>query len=38
VVKATLHGLMQLRLRETIYQSRGLEIKKVEAPVAVAAN
>jgi small subunit ribosomal protein S5 len=32
VVKATLQGLMSLRLRETIYQSRGLEIKTVQAP------
>jgi len=32
VVKATLQGLLQLRLRETIYQGRGLEIKKVAAP------
>ncbi len=32
VVKATLLGLQQLRLRETIYRSRGLEIKKVEKP------
>jgi small subunit ribosomal protein S5 len=38
VVKATLNGLRQLRLREDIYKSRGLEIKKVEAPVAPAAN
>jgi len=32
VVKATLQGLLRLRLRETIYQGRGLEIKKVAAP------
>ncbi|MEK7707661.1 MAG: 30S ribosomal protein S5 [Verrucomicrobiota bacterium] len=32
VVKATLQGLRSLRLRETIYQGRGLEIKKVAAP------
>ncbi len=32
VVKATLDGLLSLRLREDIYQGRGLEIKKVEAP------
>ncbi len=32
VVKATLHGLLSLRLREDIYTGRGLEIKKVEAP------
>ena len=34
VVKATLHGLLGLRLREDIYHGRGLEIKKVEAPKA----
>jgi small subunit ribosomal protein S5 len=38
VVKATLNGLLRLRLREQIYKSRGLEIKKVEAPVAPTAN
>ena len=32
VVKATLKGLLSLRLRETIYKSRGLAIRKVEAP------
>ncbi len=32
VVKATLNGLLSLRTREQIYQSRGLQIKKVEAP------
>ncbi len=32
VVKATLQGLMSLRLREDIYKGRGLEIKKVEVP------
>jgi small subunit ribosomal protein S5 len=32
VVKATLHGLLSLRLREDIYAGRGLEIKKVETP------
>jgi small subunit ribosomal protein S5 len=37
VVKATLKGLMSLRLRETIYKSRGLEIRKVEAPKAPEA-
>jgi small subunit ribosomal protein S5 len=37
VVKATLHGLLSLRLREDIYQGRGLEIKKVKAPEAPAA-
>jgi len=34
VVKATLNGLLSLRTREQIYQSRGLEIKKVETPKA----
>ena len=34
VVKATLQGLLSLRLREDIYGGRGLEIKKVEAPKA----
>ena len=29
VVKATLKGLLSLRLREDIYRSRGIEIKKV---------
>ncbi len=32
VVKATLKGLLSLRLREDIYKGRGFEIKKVEAP------
>lgn len=32
VVKATLNALLSLRTREQIYQSRGLEIKKVETP------
>jgi small subunit ribosomal protein S5 len=32
VVKATLHGLQQLRLRETIYRSRGLQIRTEKAP------
>lgn len=32
VVKATLDALLSLRLREHIYQGRGLEIKRVEAP------
>jgi small subunit ribosomal protein S5 len=32
VVKATLHALLSLRLREDIYRGRGLEIKRVEAP------
>jgi small subunit ribosomal protein S5 len=41
VVKATLSALLSLRLREDIYKSRGLQIKKVEtpkAPEAVAAK
>jgi small subunit ribosomal protein S5 len=40
VVKATLHGLLSLRLRDDIYLGRGLEIKKVETPKApeVAAS
>ncbi len=37
VVKATLSALLSLRLREDIYKSRGLSIKKVEAPKAPAA-
>jgi small subunit ribosomal protein S5 len=32
VVKATLHALLSLRTRETIYASRGKEIKKVKTP------
>jgi len=39
VVKATLAGLLQLRLREDIYRDRGIEIKKkpVAVPVVPAA-
>ncbi|TAL02752.1 MAG: 30S ribosomal protein S5 [Verrucomicrobia bacterium] len=37
VVKATLKALQSLRLREDIYRSRGLDIKKVEKPVAPTA-
>ena len=37
VVKATIKGLLSMRLRETIYKSRGLEIKKVETPKAPEA-
>lgn len=37
VVKATLNGLLSLRTREQIYQGRGLEIKKIEAPKAPTA-
>lgn len=38
VVKATLNALLSLRLREDIYKSRGLQIKKVEAPKAPEAT
>ena len=34
VVKATLKGLLSLRLREDIYKSRGLEIRKIKTPEA----
>jgi small subunit ribosomal protein S5 len=34
VVKATLHGLLSLRLRDDIYLGRGLETKKAERPKA----
>ena len=34
VVKATLHALQQLRLREDIYRSRGIAIKTAEAAAA----
>jgi small subunit ribosomal protein S5 len=37
VVKATLAGLQQLRLREDIYRGRGIEIKVRPAPVPAAA-
>ena len=37
VVQATLNGLLTLRLREDIYNSRGLEIRKVEKLQAPAA-
>ena len=37
VVKATLNALLSLRMREDIYKSRGLEIKKVAAPKAPEA-
>jgi small subunit ribosomal protein S5 len=37
VVKATIAGLLQLRLREDIYRGRGLEVKPRSVPVAVAA-
>jgi small subunit ribosomal protein S5 len=38
VVKATLNALLSLRLREDIYRSRGLQIKKVEPPKAPEAT
>ena len=38
VVKATLNGLLKLRLREDIYKSRGIVLKKVETPAAPTAN
>ncbi|MDB6017786.1 MAG: rpse bact: ribosomal protein us5 [Pedosphaera sp.] len=37
VVKATLNALLQLRLREDIYRSRGLAVKKAE-PATPAAT
>jgi small subunit ribosomal protein S5 len=37
VVKATLAGLQQLRLREDIYRGRGLEVKPRPAAIAPAA-
>ena len=37
VVKATLKGLLSMRLRETIYKGRGLAMRKVEAPKAPEA-
>ena len=36
VVKATLKGLLSLRLRDDIYKGRGLEIRKVKTPEAPA--
>ena len=38
VVKATLKALLSLRLREDIYKSRGLEIKKMEMPKVPEVN
>jgi small subunit ribosomal protein S5 len=38
VVKATLKGLLGLRLREDIYGSRGIEIKKKAAPELAQAT
>jgi small subunit ribosomal protein S5 len=37
VVKATMSGLQQMRLREDIYRSRGLEFKPRPAPAPVSA-
>jgi small subunit ribosomal protein S5 len=37
VVKATLHALLQLRLREDIYKARGLAFKKEEKSPAIPA-
>jgi small subunit ribosomal protein S5 len=37
VVKATLKGLLSLRLRDDIYKGRGLEIRKVKTPEAPSA-
>jgi len=37
VVKATLKALISLRMREDIYKSRGIEIKKIETPKAPEA-
>ncbi|MGH7992766.1 MAG: 30S ribosomal protein S5 [Limisphaerales bacterium] len=38
VVKATMKALLSLRLREDIYRSRGLEIKKRETPKVPETN
>jgi small subunit ribosomal protein S5 len=38
VVKATLHALQQLRMREDIYRSRGLELKKAQPEAAKTAT
>jgi small subunit ribosomal protein S5 len=37
VVKATLKGLLSLRLREDIYRGRGLQMRKAETPRAPGA-
>jgi small subunit ribosomal protein S5 len=37
VVKATLNALLSLRTREDIYKSRGIELKKPEAPIVPEA-
>jgi small subunit ribosomal protein S5 len=38
VVKATLKGLLSLRMREDIYKGRGLEIRKVKTPEPPSAT
>ena len=38
VVKATLKGLLSLRLREEIYKTRGLEIRRVKTPEPPSAT
>src|SRR5476649_2604051 len=38
VVKATLKGLLSLRLREDIYKGRGMEIRKVKTPEPPSAT
>jgi small subunit ribosomal protein S5 len=38
VVKATLKGLLSLRLREDIYKGRGLEIRKIKTPEPPSAT
>jgi len=38
VVKATLKGLLSLRLRDDIYKGRGLEIRKVKTPEPPSAT
>jgi small subunit ribosomal protein S5 len=38
VVKATIHALLQLRRREDIYKSRGMEIKKAAVVAALEAQ
>lgn len=37
VVKATLKALRELRLREEIYRSRGLSVRRADAPAAATA-
>jgi small subunit ribosomal protein S5 len=38
VVKATLNALLRLRLREDIYRSRGIELKKLDAPAGTPSG